>query len=434
MFRFRALALLGFMLLSVGLPGTLIGQQAPDEVQIPEGAREVKSTIVVVDGETVWKITAVIDEEVPPILAGEALPTIDLQNPFGAVRVHVRSVPELRLQAHAHRTLSEDDVAFERDGASFRIRATPPDGAQVNLDLTVPYGYLLRAETTDGDISYEGLGKAEFQTSTGAVSLRVPEELTSFELSSLTAPGMFEGEAEVRSSGDGWTARDRLPEWRDAYGRVTLRAYGRVTLRAEEPRAIRVELTERLPEDSPIQPHWRAKELLPDLFRFGRKGLRTRDAQTEAEGGASEATFSADVRLVQLEVAATDREGRPAVGLTRDDFEVVENGKTQQLVDDVPSAAAPFNLVLLLDCSSSTEQDRPAIEEAARRFIGTARPGDRVAVYALADTYFQVLSPLTKDHEAAKWSVEEIGQLGGATPLCWPTQRSWRRCPASAMR
>ena len=77
MFRFRALALLGFTLLSGVLPVALIGQQAPDEVQIHEGARDVKSTIVVVDGKRYWKITAVIDEEAPPILAGEALPTID---------------------------------------------------------------------------------------------------------------------------------------------------------------------------------------------------------------------------------------------------------------------------------------------------------------------------------------------------------------------
>lgn len=184
-------------------------------------------------------------------------------------------------------------------------------------------------------------------------------------------------------------------------------------------RAIRLEVTQELPEDSQIQPHWRAEELLPDLFRLGRSGLSEREtpAEPEPEAETSEATFSADVRLVQLEVAATDQQGRPAAGLTREDFEVFESGKIQQLVEDNSSAASPFNLVLLLDCSSSTEQDRPAIEEAARRFIATARPGDRVAVYALAEGYFQVLSPLTEDHEAAKRSVEEIGLLGGGTPL-----------------
>ena len=394
----------------MGLAPTLIGQQAADEVQIPKGAREVKSTIGLVDGETVWKITGIVDEEVPRAKTGGAAPTVDVQNPFGAVRVQVRAVQELRVQARVQdRTPSNDDFTLTRDGASFSILATPPDGARVDLELTVPYGYLVRTVTTDGDISYEGFGRAELETDTGAVSLRFPEEVTSFELLSSQEPEKFEGEAEVLRSEKVWRARDRLPEWRDAYGRVTLRA--------DQPRAVRLELTATLPEDSPIQPHWRAKELLPKLFRFARKGLLKRDAPRESEGETSEATFSADVRLVQLEVAATDREGRPAADLTREDFEVVENGKVQQLVEDVSNAAAPFNLVLLLDCSSSTEQDRPAIEEAARRFISTARPGDKVAVYALAETYFQVLSPLTEDHEAAKESVKGIERFGGATPL-----------------
>ena len=38
-------------------------------------------------------------------------------------------------------------------------------------------------------------------------------------------------------------------------------------------------------------------------------------------------------------------------------------------------------------------------------------------MYALAETYFQILSPLTEDHDAAKKSVEGIERFGGATPL-----------------
>lgn len=418
MFRFRALALFGFLLLSVGLPAALIGQQAADSTQIPEVEREIPYTLSPVGGETGWKITPIVDEDTPRAGTPRAAPTAFVQNPFGALSVQVRAVREPLIEARLQgRTPSTGDFILTSVRASLSIVATPPDRARIDLTLTVPYRYLVQIATTTGDLSYEGFGKAELRTDTGSVSLRFPEELTGFELFSLEEPGSFEGEAEVRTTRDGWTARDRLPEWRDSSGRVTLLPYGRVTLRAEQPRAIRLELTQELPEDSRIQPYWRAKELLPDLFRLGRTGLREREAPTEPEAEASEATFSADVRLVQLEVAATDREGRPAVGLTREDFEVIENGKAQQLSEDSSSAAAPFNLVLLLDCSSSTEQDRPAIEEAARRFIATARPGDRVAVYALAESYFQVLSPLTEDHEAAKRSVEEIGRLGGATPL-----------------
>ena len=411
---------LWLVLLSVALTGTLVGQEVVDENQIPEGARKVKTEVVLVDGygERLRKDTWVIDDEAPSPKTRVRVPTLDVKNPYGAVRVDVRAVQEPILQARVHgRSPSSNDFTLTRDGGSLSIVATPPDGARVDLELTVPYRHLVRMETTDGDLSYDGLGRAELQTDTGAVSLRFPEELTSFELWAAQDPEEFEGDTGLLRSGEGWAARDRLPEWRDAYGRISMFPYGRVNLRANRPRAIKLELTGTLPEDSPIQPHWRAMELLPNLFRFARRGLHRRDAPREPEEETSEATFSADVRLVQLDVTASDRDGRPAADLTRADFEVVENGKVQQLVEDISNATAPFNLVLLLDCSSSTEQDRPAIEEAARRFISTARPGDKVAVYALAETYFQILSPLTEDHEAAKKSVEGIERFGGATPL-----------------
>jgi len=411
-------------LLGAGITGTLVGQdevreiEIPEDAKIPEGARKLKTKLIYVDGEAVKKETWQIVLEAPNPRTRVRMATVDVKNDYGSVRVVVRAVPEPLLRTRIHgRRPSADDFTLTRDGVGFNIVANPPDGARVDLELTIPYRRLARIETTDGDISYNGFGRAELKTDTGAVSLRFPEELTSFDLRAARAPGEFHGDADLRCSGTGWAVCDQLPEWRDLYGRVTLHPYGRVTLRADRPRAVRLELTEMLPKDSPIQPHWRAAELLPELFRFARKGLRDRDLETGDKKPVSEATFSADVRLVQLEVAAVDRDGRPAADLTPEDFEVFENGKQQQLVEDVSSAAAPFNLVLLLDCSSSTEEDRPAIEEAARRFIGTARPGDKVAVYALAETYFQILSPLTEDHEAAKASVEGIERFGGATPL-----------------
>jgi len=126
--------------------------------------------------------------------------------------------------------------------------------------------------------------------------------------------------------------------------------------------------------------------------------------------------FSADVRLVQLTLSVTDREGRPVLGLKAEDFTVIEDGKPQH-VSNVLSEEAPFNLVVLLDSSGTTAGDRPAISEAARRFVGVARPNDRVAVHTFAHTSFLVLSKLTAQHEAAKDSLNIIEALGGGTPL-----------------
>lgn len=167
-----------------------------------------------------------------------------------------------------------------------------------------------------------------------------------------------------------------------------------------------------------FQWHTEAADLLPKLFRrFAPKGLTKRDEQKPPEiSSDSQAMFSADVRLVQLTLSATDREGRPVLGLKAEDFAVTEDGKPQR-IDNVLSEEAPFNLVLLLDCSSTTEGERPAISEAARRFIGVARPNDRVAIHAFAQDKFLVLSRLTTQHEAAIDSLDVIAALGGGTPL-----------------
>ena len=78
---------------------------------------------------------------------------------------------------------------------------------------------------------------------------------------------------------------------------------------------------------------------------------------------------------------------------------------------------APFNLAVLLDCSDSTDRNRWGMEQAARAYVDIAREDDKVAIYALASTMFQVLTPLTTDLDQARESASQIRMLGGATPL-----------------
>jgi len=81
------------------------------------------------------------------------------------------------------------------------------------------------------------------------------------------------------------------------------------------------------------------------------------------------------------------------------------------------SEEVPFNLALLLDLSGSTRRDRPAMKEAARRFIEIARPHDRVAAYALANNLFHVVSPLTDDRRRLLALIDAIPEVSGGTPL-----------------
>lgn len=120
--------------------------------------------------------------------------------------------------------------------------------------------------------------------------------------------------------------------------------------------------------------------------------------------------------MVNLAVSVTDSGGRPAPGLKLEDFEVREGGVVQTLAR-AESGEAAFNLALLLDLSGSTKGYREAMKEVARRFAGIARSQDKVAVYALGNSLFYVVSRLTNDQKALLEKIDSIPPVEGQTPL-----------------
>jgi Ca-activated chloride channel family protein len=123
---------------------------------------------------------------------------------------------------------------------------------------------------------------------------------------------------------------------------------------------------------------------------------------------------SAGGQLMRLNVNVTDRNGRSLAGLKSSDFAVFENGQERQ-VTDVETASAPFNLVLLLDVSGSVEEHINFIRKAARNFINTVSPRDRVAIISFRDD-IQVISDFTTDHQLLSERLKDI-DAGGATAL-----------------
>src|SRR5690606_25088694 len=65
----------------------------------------------------------------------------------------------------------------------------------------------------------------------------------------------------------------------------------------------------------------------------------------------------------------------------------------------------------------SAAPDLRHIRTAARRFVEMARPGDRVAIYALSQGMFQVVSPLSSDREALLAAVDHLPAMAGASPI-----------------
>lgn len=119
-------------------------------------------------------------------------------------------------------------------------------------------------------------------------------------------------------------------------------------------------------------------------------------------------------QLLRLNASVTDRNGRAIGGMKESDFTVYENGIERRVTKVVPTHE-PFNLVLLLDVSGSVEERIEFIRKAARDFLNTVSPQDRIAIISFRDD-IQVISDFSTDRRLLSKKLDEI-DAGGATAL-----------------
>ena len=105
--------------------------------------------------------------------------------------------------------------------------------------------------------------------------------------------------------------------------------------------------------------------------------------------------FRSQTELVVLQVSVVDQRGQFVPGLDRDDFGVYEDG-VRQTVTFFAATAAPLDLVLLIDTSSSMFGRMALAQDAAIDLIRTLKPGDRAAVVLFSHT-IRIAHPLTGD-------------------------------------
>jgi VWFA-related protein len=94
-----------------------------------------------------------------------------------------------------------------------------------------------------------------------------------------------------------------------------------------------------------------------------------------------------DTKLINLNAKVANAAGKPLLTLTKDDFTLYENNIKQEISHFSP-VTAPINLVLLLDFSGSTEKKKNVIKDAAKKFVDSLGPNDRVAVAAFARRFY----------------------------------------------
>jgi Ca-activated chloride channel family protein len=129
-----------------------------------------------------------------------------------------------------------------------------------------------------------------------------------------------------------------------------------------------------------------------------------------------------DTQLIDVPIVVSDRSGKPVLNLKRTNFDIFEDGKKQELVE-FGATSAPFEVALLLDTSGSTRSEIQLIQQAAKLFIDSLRPGDRVSVIAFdtdrhgnqAFAATSVLTPLTDDRKKLQNALNDI-KMSNGTP------------------
>jgi Ca-activated chloride channel family protein len=124
-------------------------------------------------------------------------------------------------------------------------------------------------------------------------------------------------------------------------------------------------------------------------------------------------TIRIETRLVNLNVKAVDKAGQPLTDLKMEDFVVSEDGVKQDVSHFKP-VNAPVNVLMLLDLSGSTQRKRGAMIEAARKFIDTLPPQDKISLVAFTRQY-RPLVDFTADKIALKRDLEQVKKIGGGT-------------------
>ena len=127
-----------------------------------------------------------------------------------------------------------------------------------------------------------------------------------------------------------------------------------------------------------------------------------------------------DTQLVSVPAVVTDNAGHPLGNLRQDNFQLFEDGKPQTITN-FGTTQTPFEIALLLDTSGSTSNDVALIKQAAKSFIESLRPGDRVGIVSFNTlpegtnkiAAVEVLTKLTNDRDALESAINNLGSSNG---------------------
>src|SRR5947207_1329038 len=141
-----------------------------------------------------------------------------------------------------------------------------------------------------------------------------------------------------------------------------------------------------------------------------------------------------NVNVIEVPVTVVDSSGNPVRGLTKENFELYDQGKKRDITSfdkidfgttEAVNALSPLNpaarrtFLLLFDLGYSSPNSLLRAQEAARAFVkANVQPRDLVGIGTLdVDRGFRLLSAFTTDRELIASAIEDPVKYHGSDPL-----------------
>lgn len=169
----------------------------------------------------------------------------------------------------------------------------------------------------------------------------------------------------------------------------------------------------RKPQPSPTEP--KHKTVDPNASKNDSNGKPDKPLADNTPVVVDEnGTMKMDTTLVTIPVSVTDRDGRFVPDLAKRDFHIFEDGVEQE-IEHLESVESPFNVVLLMDTSSSTAFRYEDMQQAAMEFVEQLRRDDKVMIASFDDSV-SVWCEFTNSREEIRRAIYRT-KRGGNTKL-----------------
>ncbi len=363
------------------------------------------------------------DQTYPVPLSSE----IVVNNEYGRIRISAENEPgsEGSLKAISSRPFERSDISVQskKGRLTVDVSAGAAD-SRIDLEITVPQRTSAQLRTRQGEIEVSGnFARVSAETSSGSIITSLPLDNLRYKFIWTAARPRYISEPtlnepEEKNAGKSVIEGELVGDAGAELVEIETRTSRGILLLNVDPEEMPSTLQER-PLTEAAKAMVRSGDVFlsdairrasPKFFGDYAATLPPRRLGPELVNAPERrSTSGGNVRTVNVQVL--DANNRAIQDIEQRLFTVTEGGFEREIVSVEPTSA-PFNLVLLLDVSGSIKNYVDFIRKAARNFVKTVDPQDKVAIITFNDDV-KVLSGFSTDFEKLSDSLDSFDSGGG---------------------